>query len=558
MTDETQTDASEAPPVVPAAETGYVLTRRDRTAIHFIDWAVKIGTPEFQERYRPVTDELFTHVYIDPTAKPAFVPPAMASVEQLNDESDPLEIIRSHLGLVIDDRRARDKARVDLQVHYEQSERDLADVRAQAADLQQRLTDTTSRLEAADARVSELGEQLEAEVSGLHSSHAAELAATLAAHEARIAELSEERDRALAELTAERDGAVAALTAERDSEIARLEAQLDGDTAAQRAEHEQQIELLRSEHASTIDTLTVAGALAAEEAETRHAAAVVELEAGHAAAIAALHATLAATAAAAEATTVQLKEARLEAGSLTAQRDRAIAEGSEWRNRLHQTVGALATSADVGEWTNDNAPDARLIEFIEQTQLALTSELELARATLDEIEEVATTQLVDDEETSDYAIGANDAAVLVLNSLYGSADEGDGSADEGDGSADDVDGPAVGDAGSALGGAAGADASDDALAEVEEADAEFEAELRDEVDVEFEAEGDRDGEYAASGADRPADPQADGSTAAQPPIGHTAVIEHTIVRNDDPEIDDVDALGRLFADDDTREQRRAS
>ncbi|RFA09128.1 hypothetical protein B7R54_07730 [Subtercola boreus] len=541
MTDETQNPADEAPATVPAAETGYVLTRRDRTAIHFIDWAVKFGTPEFQERYRPVTDELFTHVFIDPTAKPAFVPPAFASVEQLNDDSDPLEIIRSHLGVVIDDRKERDRARVELQVHYEESERHLADVRERAADLQERLTETTGRLEAADARIVELGEQLEAEVSGLHSSHAAELATTLAGHEASISALTDDRDRALAELVADRDAAVAALTAERDAEVARLEAQLAGDTAAQRAEHEQQIEALRAEHTQSVEALGVANTQAGDEVRAEHHVALTALEAAHAAALAALNAQLASAAASAETTAQQLKVARLEAGSLTAQRDRAIAEGSEWRNRLYQTVAALASTADVGDWTDDNDPDVRLIGFIEETQLGLASELEIARATLDEIEEVATAQLVDEAETGDYAIGANDAAVLVLNSLYGTDDE------EADGS-----GLAAAGGAATVAGSTGDDTDDSSLAEAEEADAEFEAQLRDEVDIPFEEAAERE----AGQEPHPHDDAA---------IGHTAVIEHTIVRDETPEIDDVDKLGSLFSDDDTefgapgdRQHRRAS
>ncbi|RFA21073.1 hypothetical protein [Subtercola boreus] len=589
MTDETQTDALEgaaarpaATVVVPAAtvalpmnQMGYVLTRRDRTAIRFIDWAVKLGTPEFQQRYRPVSDELFTHVYIDPTAKPAFVPPALARVDQLNAESDPLEIIRSHLGVVIDDRQSRDKARLDLQAHLEETQADLADVRARAADLDERLADTTARLGTADARVVELGEQLEAEVSGLHSSHAAELAATLGSHEASVASLTEERDRTLAELAADRDTTVAALVADRDAEVARLEAQLTNDTAEQRAQHEAEIEALHAAHAGAVGTLTSSNVQAAEEAEARHDAAVAALGVRHAAAIAALQAELAAAIAAAEATTVQLREARLEAGSLTAQRDRAIAEGSEWRNRLHQTVGALASTVDVGEWTNDNAPDARLISVVEQSRLALTADVDAARATLDEIEEVATSQLVDETETSDYAIGANDAAVLVLNALYGSAEEGEG--DVGAGAGADVGASTAVGTGAgvvAAGGSVGADSGDAQLSEVEEADAEFEAELRDEVDVEFEAsEGDvPSGSWALSDDDDDDDAAHEDAAAqegatedddtarpeqlagrpAEPEpalIGHTAVIEHHIVRDETDEIDDVDKLGSLFADD---------
>ena len=55
---------------------------------------------------------------------------------------------------------------------------------------------------------------------------------------------------------------------------------------------------------------------------------------------------------------------------------------------------------------------------------ASTLELELrqARALVTEIEEIATGQLCDEDETSEYAIGANDSAVLVLNAIAG-ADE---------------------------------------------------------------------------------------------------------------------------------------
>ncbi|TIH33310.1 hypothetical protein [Subtercola vilae] len=439
--DQAQGAPEALPPSSARSETGYVLTRRDRTAITFVDWAVKLGTPEFQAHYRPVTDELFTHHFIDPTAKPAFVPPALVSVQQLDADSDPLEIIRSHVALVVDDREARDKARIETTAQFEESQRVLSELRAYVAGLEGDLAETTDKLQAADQQVAVLTGRLETEISGLHSRHAAELADTAAAHESTLAELTAERDTSVNELAAQRDQAIAELTAERDAEVGALRGQLETDSTAQRGEHEADIARLLGEHTAAVGALVAGHQSAVDEADARHAEAVAELETAHAEQIADLQQQLAASVTLVETTTAQLKEARLSTGSLTAQRDRAIAEGSEWRNRLQQTVAALATTIDVGEWSIDSSPDARLIEFVEQSQLALTSGLESARSTLDEIEEVATSQLVDESETSDYAIGANDAAVLILNALYG------GAPDEGE----EVDGEATagGDSGSA-------------------------------------------------------------------------------------------------------------
>ncbi|GGF33638.1 hypothetical protein [Subtercola lobariae] len=407
----------------PAAASGYVLTRRDRTAVKLIDWAVNFGTPEFRAIYRPVSDELFTHHFIDSTAKPAFVPPAIVSVEQLDAASDPLEVIRSHLGLVIDDRQARDKARLDAQTHYEEASQTLAELQVRASGLETDLADTTERLRVADAEIATLTERLAAEVSGLHTTYttqidelqsklATDTEAQRAAHEAEIERLSTEHADAVALLTSEREAETARLTGEHQAETARLAAERDDSVGGLTTGHAAAIAELESQHEAE-----------RAAAESRHTESVDALRTQHDEHAAAAALELAAAVAATGAITGQLKDARLEAAALTAQRDRAIAEGSEWRSRLQQVVAGLASTADVGEWSETNAPDARLVDFIEETQLELTTRLELAQATLDEIEDVATAQLVDETETSDYAIGANDAAVLILNSLWGTDDE---------------------------------------------------------------------------------------------------------------------------------------
>ncbi|MCU1482658.1 MAG: hypothetical protein JWQ19_3444 [Subtercola sp.] len=472
----TATPGSSSAVVRPVNATGYVLTRRDRTAMKMVDWAVGFGSAEFQSRYKPVSDELFTHHFIDPTARPAFVPPAIASVEQLDQTSDPLEIIRAHLGVVIDDRQARDKARLDAQTHYEEASRTLAEVEARAERLDAELAETTERLRVADAEIVTLNERLESEVSGLHADYSARIDALNAqletdtaeqrlAHEGEITRLQGEHAAALALLASAHDTTVGSLTTGHETALAELDAQHAAELADADAQHDEAIAALQAEH------------------DERHSAAALQL---------------AAAVAAAELTTRHLTDARLEASSLTAQRDRAIAEASEWRSRLEQVVAGLAGTADVGEWTADNAPDARLIGYVEQTQLELTTQLELAQATLDEIEDVATAQLVDENETSDYAIGANDAAVLVLNSLYGEGEAGevDGFEGEGDDGVVDPEGDSGVDKVEAEGDELVADGAQsdsvtdeadvDEVTEIDNADAEFENALGGEVDVDFE------------------------------------------------------------------------
>ncbi|MCU1479112.1 MAG: hypothetical protein JWQ64_3805 [Subtercola sp.] len=451
------------------ADTGYVLSRRDRTAVKLIDWAVNFGTPEFQARYRPVSDELFTHHFIDPTAKPAFVPPAIVSIEQLDSASDPLEIIRSHLGLVMDDRQSRDKARLDAQTRYEEAAQSLAELQARAAGLESDLADTTERLHVADAAIVTLTARLETEVSGLHTSYTAQLDELHAQLESDASAQRNAHEAEIAQLTAEHEAAVARLAGEHSTTLGSVT-----------TGHEEEFAALAAAHATELTA-----------AEARHIDTVASLESMHSGRAEAAGLALAAAVSTAEVTTVQLKEARLEAAALTAQRDRAIAEGSEWRSRLQQVVAGLASTADVGEWTDSNAPDARLVEFIEETQLDLTTQLELAQATLDEIEDVATAQLVDETETSDYAIGANDAAVLILNSLYGADDEGDlegadiDAAEIEAGESESEEGESANTEAASPDGAQ-ADSVRDSEAETNSADTEFTNALQSEVDVEFD------------------------------------------------------------------------
>ncbi|MDO9356258.1 MAG: hypothetical protein Q7T55_21350, partial [Solirubrobacteraceae bacterium] len=99
----------------------------------------------------------------------------------------------------------------------------------------------------------------------------------------------------------------------------------------------------------------------------------------------------------------ELQDARQEIGILADERDRALSDAAislEDRERLSDSLTALQSgrAAVAG---------------------ALEIELASARALVAEIEDIATGQLCDEDETSEYAIGANDAAVLVLNALAG-------------------------------------------------------------------------------------------------------------------------------------------
>jgi hypothetical protein len=118
-----------------------------------------------------------------------------------------------------------------------------------------------------------------------------------------------------------------------------------------------------------------------------------------------------------EASRAQIVALREERDRSDAQRDAAVeeldtvaAQRGEWENRLRLTVAALADPDVVGDWTDDNAPDERLVQFVQSTTTAL--EQKIVR-----IEQIATEELVDETETNEYAIGANDAAVRVLNAL---------------------------------------------------------------------------------------------------------------------------------------------
>jgi hypothetical protein len=572
-----ENDVNRTAAIAPAPEAPLVLSGRDRFAIRLIDAAVKIGSEDFQARYRPVTEELFSHHVIDPTAKPAYVQPALEPIVNLETTEDPLEIIRLHLDNVIEDRQARDEARINAEAHLADVSQQLAESQAHAADLQQQLITQTARADAAETEVARLHAELqsqvsaltaqresevgalhqqreaevaelhqqrenqvgelsarlaaevaaltaqrEADVSAAHQQREAELAALANERDAHVAALHQQRENELVSLSTQRDADLAALQQQRDAEVAELQSRLASEAAALTSQRENEVATLRSERDATIAGLhaqreTEVASLTTELAELRaqrdaqvaeltarlesqvaelegsrttdvtalaaehtsqvgaiddvHQQQIAELKAAHDAQVEELTATheqqlaelatsherqttelisekealaaqlqgdsgpadsalsdvrtdLAAAVARAEQAASELEESRAQIASLRrerdlsdAQRDAAIeeldgvtAQRGEWENRLRLTVAALAGADTVGDWTDDNAPDERLVQFVQSTTSAL--EQKLIR-----IEQIATEELVDETETNEYAIGANDAAVRVLNAL---------------------------------------------------------------------------------------------------------------------------------------------
>jgi hypothetical protein len=510
-----------------------VLSGRDRFAVRLIDAAVKIGSDDFQARYRPVTEELFSHHFIDPKAKPAYVPPPLEPIVNLDTTEDPLEIIRLHLDSVIEDRQTRDEARINAEAHLADVSGQLAESQALAADLQQQLAFQTSRAEAAETEVSRLRAELQNQVSALTAQRESEVASLHQQREAEVANLHQQREVELGELSTrltadlaalsaqrdadvnalneQRENEVASITTQRDTQVAELQSRLNSEIAAVQNQRDNEIAILRSERDATVAGLhaqreTEVAALTAELAELRaqrdaqvaelttrlesqaaeldgtrtsdvnalaaehdsqleaihatHEQQLAELTAAHEQQVAELATTheqhisdliaekdslaaqlqaepgtadddlttareeLAAAVARAEQATSELDTSRAEIESLRAERDRSdaqrdaaieeldgvAAQRGEWENRLRITVAALATTDDVGDWTDDNAPDERLVDFVRSTTSAL--EQKITR-----IEQIATEELVDENETNDYAIGANDAAVRILNAL---------------------------------------------------------------------------------------------------------------------------------------------
>ncbi|CAD6001464.1 hypothetical protein [Agreia sp. COWG] len=473
-----------------------VLTGRDRFVVKLIDAAVKIGSDDFQQRYRPVTDEFFSHHVIDPTAKPAYVQPDLDPVVDLETTEDPLEIIRLHLDSVIEDRQARDNARISAEQHVAEVSAQLAESRALAADLRSQLDTQTARADAGeaeaarlrtelqnqvaaltaqlenevaaiqqqrDADVAALQQQRETEVaalvkqqqldiSGLQAQREAEVATLSAERDSQVQTLHQQRENELATLRSERDATIAGLHAQRETQVAaltaelaelraardaqigeleaRLEAQLaelegnrSSEASALAADHETELVAIRTTHEQAVSDLAEAHQKQVADLEASHERHIAELVSEKAALSSAMRgesANVDESLAAAEAQIAELREERdlsnAQRDAAVEELDGAVAQRGEWENRLRLTVAALAGSHDVGEWTEHNAPEQRLVEFVQST--TRSHEQKLAR-----IEQLATEELVDETETNEYAIGANDAAVRVLNALDGADEE---------------------------------------------------------------------------------------------------------------------------------------
>lgn len=518
----------------------YTLTGRDRTALSFVGASLKIGTPEFRARYESVIDDLYRHHFVDPTARPAYEPPA--PIDEVESE-DPLEIIRSQLGLVFDDRRSRDGAREEAEQRLAQTQAVLDDTAARLADTEQRLAATSASLAQREAELSELQTRydadtaalraqleadttalrdhlaaeterlenqrlaevdalrtehattvgrmsdesaariaaLETEIAGLHAAHAATLEATAAEHAALLlstqqehatasesaaagyadeierlraehadaldqlaashaAELEAEQTTGAARL-AEMQGSIEALRTEYDQKLADLEARHETEVGSMRAGHEAQLQQMRTSHEAQLSALRSSGGASADpSAADPGTAEATSAEAAPAAPVPAISdedlegidatdlvgsvdgivPVRASSHVSADVATgiadpdalataksriadleVQLQEARAEIGTLADERDRALSDSAislEDRERLSDSL--VAAQAERGV----------LIAELEMR-------LQRARALVSSIEEIATGQLCSEDETNEYAIGANDSAVLVLNAI---------------------------------------------------------------------------------------------------------------------------------------------
>lgn len=509
----------------------YTLTGRDRTALSFVGASLKIGTPEFRARYESVIDDLYRHHFIDPTARPAYEPPA--PIDEVESE-DPLEIIRSQLGLVFDDRRSRDGAREEAERRLAQTQAVLDDTAARLADTEQRLATTSASLAQREAELTELRTRydadtaalraqleadttalrdhlasetarlenqrlaeldalrtehatafgrlsdesaariaaLETEIAGLHAAHAATLEATAAEHAALLlstqqehasasesaaagyageierlraehadaldqlgashaAELEAEQTTAAARL-AEMQGSIDAIRTEYDQRIADLESRHETEVGSMRAGHEAQLQQMRTSHEAQLTALRSSssaspdGATTAEQPPSAPVPAISDEDlegidatdlVGSVDAIVPVRAASHVSADVATGITdpdaldtakariadleVQLQEARAEIGTLADERDRALSDSAislEDRERLSDSL--VAAQAERGV----------LIAELEMR-------LQRARALVSSIEEIATGQLCSEDETNEYAIGANDSAVLVLNAI---------------------------------------------------------------------------------------------------------------------------------------------
>lgn len=346
-----------------AVTAAYELSGRDRFAVKLIDAAVKVGTQEFQARYRPVTEELFSHHVIDPTAKPAYIPPTRDPIAEAISTGDPLEVVRSNLDAVIVDRQARDDARIRAEDELTLVAAELAVVSANAADLELRLAGQTSRASAAEAEVARLAELLHSETMNLNARRESEVKAAevrrvsevtdlVARHDADVESLTTKHELEVQTLTAQRVAEVSALEHQRETEIAALTSQRKTDIASLHEQRETVLAAQNIEHENSIAAVT--GELSLIQAQ--HAEQLAVEQNAH------------------EAELFRLKTDKTrELAELRAERQALIA--------------------------------------------ALEGKIAASTATIVLLEEIAKEELCADDETDDYAIGANDVAARILDAI---------------------------------------------------------------------------------------------------------------------------------------------
>ncbi len=234
--------------------------------------------------------------------------------------------------------------------------------------------------EAAEAAAAARVAELEVELAEAH--RAAADTTALDAAEARVAQLESELADALASA----------------GDPAELEA-----ARARVAELEREVELERERSAgAAADPEAFGGDLELLEARARVAELEHELaEAREAASAQGPNGAASATSPDITALERELADARSEIGVLADERDRALSDAAialADREQLSDSLTELQASRNVSAAT-------------------LQGELRSVRSLVDEIEEIATGQLCAEDETNEYAIGANDSAVLVLNAI---------------------------------------------------------------------------------------------------------------------------------------------
>ncbi len=384
--DETTAEASAIEPsaLEPSA---LELSGRDRFAVRLIDAALKFGSREFRQRYRPVTEEFFSHHAIDPTAKPAYVPPTRDPIAVALESGDPLEVVRSSISAVIVDRQARDDARIRAEEELAVVAAELAVMTATAADLDLRLAAQTSRASTAEAEVARLAALLHSETVSLNARRESEVKA---AEERRVSEVTE--------LTTRRDADVESLTTKHELEVQALTAQRVAEVAALDHQREIEVSTLTAQRKTDIATLH-------EQRESVLAAQNIE----HENAIAALSGELALAKAENLAQVAALTEQLVvQESTLTAAKDDEL---------------AAAQSAHAAELDRLHTESARVLTEVtaERDGLVATLDGHIGESS-DKIAllvQIATEERCAEDETDDYAIGANDVAVRILDAIEG-------------------------------------------------------------------------------------------------------------------------------------------